>query len=199
MKKIVLLIFVIAMVYGFIQGWCANNAVEYVTAENTPEHVAEGIIRDVWGTRSNRESMTGEIIPRVKSVKSIPQADGTLALDMRIHIEGATEHGVLTGLLDHAKKLFPKLATNEKLNGYNEFRLYGSLPMTDGHGNVSEDYISKLFFTRKAVQEIAWDKIDTPDLHFLLSKMNDGKNCTYWVHGGILSKIEWLKSYQPKI
>ena len=190
MKKILGLIFVIAAVYGFIQDWRNNNAVGYATTEGTPERVAEDVIRDVWRAVSYRSGE--DPIRRVEAIKSIPQADGTLALDMRIHIEGATEHGVLTGLLNHSKKLFPKLATNEKLNGYNEFRLYGSLPMSDGRGRASEDYISKVFFTRKAIKEVAWDKTETPDLHFVLSKMNDGKNCTYWVHGGILSKITWL-------
>ena len=170
MKKIFLLIFVVGVIYAYIQDRQANNAVEYVIAEGTPEPAAEEIIRDVWGTRSNREALTGEIIPRVREIRSISQSDKTLALDMRIHIEGATEYGVLTGLLDHAKKLFPKLAADERLNGYNEFRLYGSLPMSDGRGTVSEDYISKLFFTRKAIQDIAWDKTDTPDIHFVLSK-----------------------------
>ncbi len=197
MKKFFWVCFAVALVCAFFKDRHDNNAVEYVTAEGTPERVAEGIIRDVWGARSHRAGE--EPIKRVEVIRSIPQVDGTLALDMRIHIEGATEHGVLTGLLDHAKKFFPKLVANEKLNGYNEFRLYGSLPMTDGRGHVSEDYISKVFFTRKAIQEVAWDKTKTPDLHFVLSKMNDGKNCTYWVHDGILSKIGWLKTYSPNM
>ena len=197
MKKIFLLVFVVGLVYAYVQDRQANNAVEYITPKNTPERAAEEIIRDVWGTRSHRAG--DEAVRRVREIRSIKQADGTFALDMRIHIEGATEHGVLTGLLDHAKKLFPKLVADERLNAYNEFRLYGSLPMSDGRGNVSEDHISKLFFTRKAIQEVAWEKTDTPDLHFVLSKKNDGKGCTYWVHGVILSKITWLKSYTPNI
>lgn len=163
---------------------------EYITAETSTERVAEDIIRDVWKARSNR---TGEDknLTRVRSITSLPQADGTLALDMRIHIEGATEHDVLIRLLDHSKKLFPKLAAEEKLKGYNEFRLYGSLPMVDRYGNVSEDWVSKVFFTRKAIDAIDWKK-DSTDLHFVFTRMNDGKNCTYWVHGGILAKISWL-------
>ena len=178
------------MGYAFFQDWQTKHNTEYITAETSTERIAEDIIRDVWGARSHR---TGEdkSLTRVISIKSIPQVDGTLALDMRIHIEGATEHGVLIGLLDGSKKLFPKLAADEKLKGYNEFRLYGSLPMRDRNGNESEDNISKVFFTRKAIDIVDWKK-DSPDLHFVFTRMNDGKNCTYWVHGGILAKISWL-------
>lgn len=178
------------MGYAFFQDWQTNHNTEYITAENSTERVAEDIIRDVWGARSNR---TGEdkSLTRVRSITSLPQVDGTLALDMRIHIEGATEHGVLIGFLDHSKKLFPKLASEEKLKGYNEFRLYGSIPMVDRNGNESEDNISKVFFTRKGIEAVDWNK-DSSDLHFVFTRMNDGKNCTYWVHGGILAKISWL-------
>lgn len=195
MKKVVFLCIVIALGYAFFQDWSANNEpVEYMTPEGTAERVAEDIIRDVWGARSRRIGEK-EPVTRVKSIKTIPQADGTLALDMRIHIEGANEYGVWNGLLDHVKKLFPKFIAESKLDGYNEFRLYGSLPMQDRNGNISEDNISKVFFTRKAVQEISWDKVDNNDLHFLLMKKNDGKNCTYWIHGGILSQVPHLKYF----
>ncbi|MBQ7732483.1 MAG: hypothetical protein IJT58_00500 [Synergistaceae bacterium] len=172
--------------------WWWSDDTPYVTPENTNERIAEEIIRDVWGSTSRR---TGEENPitRVIAIKGIPQADGSQALDMRIHIEGATEHGVLMGILTHINKLFPKLIAEEKLNAYNEFRLYGSLPMKDQRGNVKEDWVSKVFFTRKAAQQVSWDKIDTFDLHSVLSSMNDGKDCTYWVHGGILSRITWLQ------
>lgn len=113
MKKIIFLCIVLGLGYAFLQDMQANNEPgEYMTAESSSERVAEEIIRDVWGARSRR---AGEEKPvtRVISIKSIPQVDGTIALDMRIQ-------------------------------------------------------------------------------HFVLSKKNDGKNCTYWVHGGILSKIKWL-------
>ena len=175
-----------------VNAWWWSDDTPYVTSENTNERAAEDIIRDVWGSTSRR---AGEETPitRVVSIKSIPQADGTQTLDMRINIDGATEHGVLMGILMHINKLFPRLLAEEKLNDYNEFRLYGSLPMKDQRGNVKEDWVSKVFFTRKAIQEVSWDKIDTIDLHDVLSKMNDGKDCTYWIHGGILSRIKWLQ------
>ena len=61
-----------------------------------------------------------------------------------------------------------------------------------GNGQVSEANVTKVFFTRETID---WGKIDTTDLHFLLTKMNDGKNCTYWLHGGILSKVSHLKYF----
>lgn len=195
MKKVLGICFILLVVFALSHKKQAEKAVDYVTAEGTPERVSESIIRDVWGALCHR-SATDETVQRVESIKTVPQANGTLALDMRVRLGGATEHGVLSGLLDHVRKLFPKLLAEEKLNGYNEFRIYGSLPMVDNHGNGEEMGISKVFFTRSAAQKIQFDKIDYSELHGLLTKISDGKNCTYWVHGGILSKISWLKYFE---
>lgn len=191
MKKFILICIVLwaAYVY-FADSKTSNDPVAYVTPDGTAERVAEDIIRDVFGAQIRRLGEANPM-PSVESIRSINQADGTVALDMRIHLYGATEHGVLTSLLSNSKKFFPRLIADEKLNGYNEFRLYGSLLMRDRNGNESEDNISKIFFTRKAIPTVDWDK-DSAELHFILTKMNDGKNCTYWVHGGILAKISWL-------
>lgn len=194
LKKIILICVVLWVAYVYFAYSKTNTEpVAYVTPEASTERVAEDIIRDVFGTQIRRTGETSPM-PSVASVRSINQADGTVALDMRVHLYGAKEHGVLTSLLSNSKKLFPRLIADEKLKGYNEFRLYGSLLMRDRNGNESEDWISKVFLTRNAAQEIAWDKTDTTNLHFLLTKKNDGKNCTYWVHGGILSKISWLNA-----
>ena len=177
MKKLILICIVLwgAYIY-FADTKPASDPVAYVTAETSTERVAEDIIRDVFGAQIRRAGETTPM-PSVESIKSINQADGTAALDMRVHL-----------------KLFPRLAADERLKGYNEFRLYGSTLMRDRNGNESEDWVSKVFFTRRAIEDIAWDKTDTTDLHFLLTKKNDGTNCTYWIHGGILAKISWLNT-----
>ena len=194
MKKLILICIVLwgAYIY-FADTKPASDPVAYVTAETSTERVAEDIIRDVFGAQIRRAGETTPM-PSVESIKSINQADGTAALDMRVHLYGTTEHGLLINLLGNSKKLFPRLAADERLKGYNEFRLYGSTLMRDRNGNESEDWVSKVFFTRRAIEDIAWDKTDTTDLHFLLTKKNDGTNCTYWIHGGILAKISWLNT-----
>ena len=202
MKKIVYavllcLVFVLAQSSGAFAWWWSSEEDDtpYVTSADTAERAAEILIRDVWGSKSRRAGET-ESITRVKAIRSIPQADGTLALDMRIHIEGSTEYGVWDNVLRNAKELFPKFLKDKNLAGINDFRLYGSLPMRDkGSGYVSEDNVSKLFLTRDSIGKIDWEKTDTTDLHFLLIKMDDGKNCTYWLHGGILSKVSHLKYF----
>ena len=198
MKKIFILVFVVVLVYAYMQDRQINstfeNTVEYVTPEETSERAAEEIIRDVWGM-SNYWWRLDESLPpgRVVSVRIIPQIDKTSALDMRVRIDSPNTYAMtVINCLDSVCKLMPKLLSSEKLSGIDEFRLYGSLPMSHG-GNITEDIITKLFMKRELAQSISWDKANAVDLCKYLMKINDGKNCTYWLHGVILSGVEWLK------
>ena len=174
--------------------WWWSDDTPYVTSADAPERAAEDIIRDVWGAendwaRLEKSLQTG----RVVSVRIIPQADKTSALDMRVRIDSPNTYAMtIINCLQSVCKLIPKLLLSEKLSGIDEFRLYGSLPMSHG-GNITEDIITKLFMKRELAQNISWDKANAVDLCKYLLKINDGKNCTYWVHGVILSGVEWLK------
>ena len=194
MKKVLLLIFVVGLIYAYIQDRQASNAVEYITVEGTPERAAEEIIRDVWKAKNDWARLS-ETLPtvRVASVKIIPQADKTSALDMRVRIDSPSTYAMtVINCLQSVCELMPKLLSSEKLSEINEFRLYGSLPMSHG-GNITEDIITKLFMSRELAQNIPWDEANAVDLCKYLLKINDGKNCTYWIHGVILSGIDWLK------
>lgn len=199
MKKIILICVVIALGYAFLQDSETNKVVHepvgYVTSDGTPERIAEDIIRDIWDSTNNWRRLD-ESLPnaRVVSIHSIPQADGTTALDMRVRIERqTTESEVIFKYLDKVMQLMPKLVSAENLANYDEFRLFGSLPMMDQNRNISEDGITKLFITRNLAQKINWSEANGYDLHHYLTRISDGKNCTYWIHGGILSNAKYLK------
>ncbi len=198
MKKVLFLIFALVVLYAYIQDRQVNdsfeNTVEYVTSEGTSERAAEEIIRNVWGVANYWWHLDKSLPPgRVISVKIIPQADKTSALDMRVRIDSPNTYAMtVINCLQSVCELMPKLLSSEKLSGINEFRLYGSLPMSHG-GNITEDIITKLFMSRELAQNIPWDEANAVDLCKYLLKINDGKNCTYWVHGVILSGIDWLK------
>jgi len=162
-----------------------------VTSEDTRERIVEDAIRDVWEAENNWE----EPLPsgRVVSITTIPQANKTLALDMRVRFEQHnTESQVLIEALEKALPLMKKLFSAPQLNEYDEFRLYGSLPMQDKYGKVREDGICKLFITRNLGKKIQWDNIDWLGFHRLLSSENDDKDCVYWIHGGILSRAKYV-------
>lgn len=177
--------------------WWSSESVNipYVTSEDTVERVAEDIIREVWGAENNWQQLD-ESLPtaRVVSIRSIPQINGTLALDMRVRLERqVTESELIFKYLDKVQELMPKLLSEGKLKGHDEFRLFGSLPMMDIERNISESGITKLALTRTLAQKITWDQANGYDLHHYLMRLNAAKKCTYWIHGGILSQAKWLK------
>lgn len=198
MKKILLLIIVVGLIYAYTQDRQVNNSfentVEYVTPEGTPERATEDIIRDTWGMANYWWHLDKSLSPgRVASIRIIPQADKTSALDMRVRIASLNTYAMtVINCLDSVCKLMPKLLSSEKLSGINEFRIYGSLPMSHG-GNITEDIITKLFMKCELAQKIPWSEANAVDLCKYLLRINDGKNCTYWLHGAIKSGIDWLK------
>lgn len=198
MKKILcefmLCFFVLLMMSASANAWWWSDDMPYVTSADTPERAAEKIIRDVWKAKNDWARLS-ETLPtvRVASVKIIPQADKTSALDMRVRIDSPNTYAMtVINCLQSVCELMPKLLSSEKLSGIDEFRLYGSLPMSHG-GKITEDIITKLFMSRELAQNIPWDEANAVDLCKYLLKINDGKNCTYWIHGVILSGIDWLK------
>ena len=193
MKKVIILVVLAIAGYVYVLDWFADRAVEYVTPEGSVERAAEDLIRDIWGAQNHWQE---ENMPksRVVSVKSIPQVDETQALDMRIRIDSrVTESEIIFGVLRNLRKFIPKLLADEKFNPYNEFRMFGSLPMSKS-GYVSEDGVFKLCLTRSEASKISWGEIDEVSLHKLLLPVEkrDAK-CTYWFHGGILSRAKYLK------
>lgn len=177
--------------------WWSSESVNipHVTSEDTVERIAEDIIREVWGAENNWQRLD-ESLPtaRVVSIRSIPQINGTLALDMRVRLERqVTESELIFKYLDKVQKLMPKLLSEDKLKGHDEFRLFGSLPMMDIERNIHEDGITKLSMTRSLAQKITWDNANGYDLHHYLMRLSAAKKCTYWIHGGILSQAKWLK------
>lgn len=175
--------------------WWSKDDTPYITSEDTKERTAENIIRDIWESKVSWKTLDKSLSDeRVISIQSIPQVDGTLALDMRIRLDrSSTESQVIFLMLGKLKKFMPKLLADNNLSSYNEFRLFGSLPMSDKNGKISGDNILKIFFTRSAAEKIQWDKFDDYNLHHLLIKLNSEKECTYWINGNILSKAKWLK------
>ena len=171
--------------------WWSSDPVPYVTSEDTQERVAEDIIRDKWEAKAYRRDETAPNT-RVVAVKIIPQVDSTNAMNMVIRIDSAvTESELIFGFFRKLEKFMPALLNESKLAEINEFRIYGMLPMVHNEV-VSEDYVMKLFLQRNIAQKISWD-VNGYDLHHYLTRINDGKNCTYWIHGGILSRAKYLK------
>lgn len=175
--------------------WWSEDDTPYITSEDTKERAAENIIRDIWESKVSWKTLDKSLSDeRVISIQSISQVDGTLALDMRIRLDrSSTESQIIFLMLGKLKKFMPKLLADNNLSSYNEFRLFGSLPMSDKNGKISGDNILKIFFTRSAAEKIQWDKFDDYNLHHLLIKLNSKKECTYWINGNILSKAKWLK------
>ncbi len=175
--------------------WWSKDDTPYVTSENTNERAAEDIIRDVWETKVSwkriDESLSEE---RVVSIRTIAQVDGSKALDMRIRLDStSTESEVIYRLIRKFRETLPKLLADNKLSDYKEFRIFGSLPMSDKYGRTSEDNVCKIFFTRSVAEKIQWDKFNDYGLHHLFLRLNNEGECTYWIHGGILSKAKYLK------
>lgn len=127
MKKVLLLIFVVGLIYAYIQDRQVNDSfestVEYVTSEGTSERVAEEIIRDVWGVANYWWHLDKSLPPgRVVSVKIIPQADKTSALDMRVRIDSPNTYAMtVINCLDSVCKLMPKLLSSENSAGLMNF------------------------------------------------------------------------------
>ena len=99
MKKVLLLIFALGVLYAYIQDRQVNDSfestVEYVTSEGTSERVAEEIIRNVWGVANYWWHLDKSLPPgHVISVKIIPQADKTSALDMRVRIDSPNTYAM---------------------------------------------------------------------------------------------------------
>ena len=149
--------------------------------------IARAIIYDVWGKENNWNSTMPRA--RTNSIEVADLLDGTFVVDMHIRLdEGYNEDAILVSYTDRTLSLMKKLFENDNLKGCIEFRLYGSLPMQDKYGNVSESAVTKLVMPRKLAQKIQWDKFDWKSFHYLMMSENGSQDCQYWIHRGILSR-----------
>ena len=193
MKKILFVCLVVYLAYTAFQDWQANKAVDYVTVEGTPERVAENIIRDKLGTLTNWTDENKKA--RVISVQSIPQVQtGKLALDFRVRFDDTISENAFihTLLWRGGRECLASLLNDENLKNYDEFRLYGAVNMSSSNGKGSEEFVAKLFMNRATGEKFNWDR-SPKELHSELMKLNGAEGCTYWVHGGILSRADDYK------
>lgn len=178
-----ILIVLIAVGWYFAKGFFASEPepeILYVTQEQqTQERMAENIVRDIWGAKTNWEGNE----PRIISIKEIPQIDDTLTLELRLRVDEANvESQIILNLIDNGKPTMEKFFASPELKQYEEVRIYGYLPMVDKYGNVSEDPVAKLFMKRSLANKIAWKNIDSFKYQNILQSENAA---TYWIHPGI--------------
>ena len=193
MKKILLACLFLYLGYVGFQDWKAGNAVQYVSPEGSKERVAENIIRDKLGTITNWADENKKA--RVISVQSIPQVQtGKLALDFRVRFDDTiSENAFIHTLLWRAgRECLASLLNDENLKDYDEFRLYGAVNMSGSNGKSNEEFVAKLFMNRAMGEKFNWDR-SPKELHSALMKLNGTDDCTYWVHGGILSRADDYK------
>ena len=137
----------------------------------------EGIVKKIVNNVCDEEN--------VLSVTAIPQVDGTLALDIHIKLKDASVYGedaILRYYVNDARSLMKKIFTNRDLKEFNEVRLYGSFPMRDRYGNVSDAPVTKFIMKRRLAEKIQWDNFLLREFHALMLAENGDEDCIYWVH-----------------
>ena len=144
----------------------------------TREQAAKIIVTKICGEKSNIDGQD-----KIISLSSIPQADNTLTLDLKLRInDNLTQRYIVIGYLTQVMELMQELFADSKMNDYNEIRIYGAFPMKNMYGNVQEEFISKIFLKRSTSAKINWQNLTPDEFHNLLTRINNGKDCTYWMH-----------------
>lgn len=175
---LVLLVIMVTAGWYFVKGFFAPEPINYITQENTQEHIAEKILLDVWGKKANWKDNP----PRLKSISTMQLANSGRALDVILRTdENITENMIRAGFIMKCTDSTIKLFESPELKDITVVRFMATLPLVDKYGKVEEDTVAKAHISRKLSKKVDWTNIDMDDVPALLNEEGD----YFWAHPAI--------------
>ena len=172
------LIVLIAVAWYFGKGFFTSEPINYITQDNTQERVAEKVLLDVWGAKTNWKGNP----PRLKDISTMQLINNGKALEIRFRVEdNITSSFIANGFIMQCAEAIPKLFAAPELKNITLIRFFGTLTLVDKYGKEEESAVSKLFMTRRLAEKIQWDNVPTDNIPKLIKE--DGEQ--FWLHPAI--------------